>query len=136
MKREDERYAQLIEELKGKLPILREPDILTEEIIHRISSLPVKRRTSPYVAIISGISGVAATLLLCLLVSQSMVTPLPVRDTRIAIPYKALIHLPEEMSLSQKKTLLLARWQTQQQEQAARREFLIKRANEMKCKLK
>jgi len=65
-----------------------------------------------------------------------MVTPLPVRDTRIAMPSKAIIHLPEEMSLSQKKTLLLARWQTQQQEQAARREILIRRANEMKCKLK
>lgn len=138
MKREDERYARLIEELKGKLPVLHEPDILTEEIIHRISSLPVKRRIrrSPYVAIISGISGVAATLLLCLLVSQSMVAPLPIRDTRIAIPSKALTDLPEEMSLSQKKTLLLARWQTRQQEQAARREMLIRQANEMKCKLK
>ena len=72
MKTENERYEQWLETLKSNAPVLENPTALTEDILRRVASLPPRNRPKRGWEICGWISAVAAGILLCLLINDTI----------------------------------------------------------------
>lgn len=76
MKQEDKRYEEWLKDVRNRQPMMSNPEELTANIMQRVARMP-KRNTRRKILIGSRLSGVAAVLLLCLLVGDLFHTPMP-----------------------------------------------------------
>ena len=82
MKRKDETYGKWLDKLKNTEPVLNAPEELTNDILNKIKTLPSgtsllkeakgKSKTNRILLSVSKISGIAAALLLCFLISETI----------------------------------------------------------------
>lgn len=82
MKRDDETYEKWLDKLKNTEPVLNAPEELTNDILNKIKTLPSgtsllkeakgKSKTNRILLFVSKISGIAAALLLCFLISETI----------------------------------------------------------------
>ena len=83
MKREDQTYEKWLDKLKNTEPVLNAPEELTNYILNKISFLSSsgtsllkeakgKSKTNRILLSVSKISGIAAALLLCFLISETI----------------------------------------------------------------
>ena len=82
MKREDQTYEKWLDKLKNTEPVLNAPEELTNDILFKIKTLPSgtsllkeakgKSKTNRILLSVSKISGIAAALLLCFLISETI----------------------------------------------------------------
>ena len=82
MKREDQTYGKWLDKLKNTEPVLNAPEELTNDILNKIKTLPSgtsllkeakgKSKTNRILLSVSKISGIAAALLLCFLISETI----------------------------------------------------------------
>lgn len=68
-------YNTLLKRLQNTLPIQKEPEKLTQSILERIKAVNDRNQKNRKMQVISALSGVAAGLLLCLLVHDTMQLP-------------------------------------------------------------
>ncbi len=122
MKAEDKTYERLIHQMKSHNPVLQNPDELTAGIMENISTLPQRKNSKGSIIRITGwVSTIAASLLICFLVSETFFYPSPAEtpknmyvDNQIAIPTRVSIvvsEIPElsspELGLREKSRLLI-----------------------------
>ena len=137
MKQEDKQYEEWLSEVRNKLPILKNPEDLTTAIISKISSVKSKRKRHKFLL---GIwtSGIAATLLLLLLMSDIYFAP-PSSEMEKQMQYenwstKTSVALPDnwnEMKLSEKNMYLYSQY-TQCRQQRQTRLFQMIKENRLK----
>lgn len=72
MKTEDIKYKKLIEEIKAKVPVLNNPDNLTQSVLSKIGELPAKRNKIRILTISAWVSGIAAVFLFLFLIGESI----------------------------------------------------------------
>ena len=110
MKQEDKQYEKWLTEIKSNQPILENPEELTATILNRISGISPERKRRKFL-IGAWASGIAASLLLLLLINDTCFTSVPHR-TEMQNEYdnwSNSIPLPdnwEEMRLLEKNTYL------------------------------
>lgn len=107
MKQEDKHYEEWLTEIRNRQPVMSNPDELTANILQQVSRIPHQKRRKKLL-IGSWLSGIAAGLLLCLLVSETVFSPVPY-SIRSGEDYRlqesTIYSLPEgweRMNLSQK----------------------------------
>lgn len=107
MKQEDKYYEEWLTEIRNRQPVMSNPDELTANILQQVSRIPYQKRRKKLL-IGSWLSGIAASLLLCLLVSETLFNPVPY-NIRSGEDYRlqesTIYSLPEGwegMNLSQK----------------------------------
>lgn len=107
MKQEDKHYEEWLTEIRNRQPVMSNPDELTANILQQVSRIPRQKRRKKLL-IGSWLSGIAAGLLLCLLVSETVFSPVPY-SIRSGEDYRlqesTIYSLPEGwegMNLSQK----------------------------------
>lgn len=69
MKQDDKLYNEWLDEVRNVQPILSNPDELTTAILQQVSRIVPRKKKRKSLLIGSWVSGIAAGLLLCLLVS-------------------------------------------------------------------
>lgn len=111
MKQEDKHYEEWLTEIRNRQPVMSNPDELTANILQQVSCIPHRKRRKRLL-LGSWLSGIAAGLLLCLLVSETVFTPVPY-DIRSGEGYRlqenAVYSLPKDwkgMNLSEKSSYL------------------------------
>lgn len=107
MKQEDKHYEEWLTEIRNRQPVMSNPDELTANILQQVSRIPHQKQRKKLL-IGSWLSGIAAGLLLCLLVSETIFSPVPY-NIRSGEDYRlqesTIYSLPEGwegMNLSQK----------------------------------
>lgn len=78
MKQEDKQYEKWLTEIKSNQPILENPEELTATILNRISGISPERKRRKFL-IGAWASGIAASLLLLLLINDTCFTSVPHR---------------------------------------------------------
>lgn len=73
MKQEDKRYEEWLKDVRNRQPLMSNPEELTASILQRVALMP-KRKQRRKLLIGRWLSGVAAGLLLCLLISEAILT--------------------------------------------------------------
>ena len=104
MKQDDKLYNEWLDEVRNVQPILSNPDELTTAILQQVSRIVPRKKKRKSLLIGSWVSGIAAGLLLCLLVSETLLSPVP-DGVRVDSAYS----LPEgweKMRLSEKSDYL------------------------------
>lgn len=76
MKQENRHYEEWLTEVRSRQPALSNPEELTAAIMRQVSAMPSRKKRKRFL-ISSWISGIAAALLLCLLISETLFTPVP-----------------------------------------------------------
>lgn len=76
MKQDDKQYEEWLKEVRNRQPVLGNPHELTASIMQRVARMPKRKKRRSLLAG-SWLSGVAAALLLCLLVGEALHTPMP-----------------------------------------------------------
>lgn len=103
MKRKDDRYEQWVERIKHCPPVLKDSELLTEEVISKIEIVSSFKNQKSRKYWGTWISGVAATLLICFWISEEVVShsgaPLPSAKA-LVIPNIYSGSISEEMELS------------------------------------
>lgn len=74
MKQDDRCYEEWLAEIRGRQPVMSNPNELAANILQRVAQTPLRRKKKKLL-IGSWLSGIAAGLLLCLLVSETLFTP-------------------------------------------------------------
>ena len=77
MKQDDKLYNEWLDEVRNVQPILSNPDELTTAILQQVSRIVPQKKKRKSLLIGSWVSGIAAGLLLCLLVSETLLSPVP-----------------------------------------------------------
>ena len=77
MKQDDKLYNEWLDEVRNVQPILSNPDELTTAILQQVSRIVPRKKKRKSLLIGSWVSGIAAGLLLCLLVSETLLSPVP-----------------------------------------------------------
>ena len=77
MKQDDKLYNEWLDEVKNVQPILSNPDELTTAILQQVSRIVPQKKKRKSLLIGSWVSGIAAGLLLCLLVSEALFSSVP-----------------------------------------------------------
>lgn len=133
MKEEDRKYEEWLRELKAKQPVLTNPQQLTTDILQRVSASNRKSSRKRLYSFGSWLSGIAATLLLCFLLTETL-SPND-EDSGFIRATTTTSSLPpnwESMSLTEKGSYLIA----YQKKQKRQKEFIYnsiqkKRLNEI-----
>lgn len=138
MKTEDKAYERLIKQIKSHDPVLPNPDELTAGIMENISGLPQNKKSKSRIIQITGwISTVAASLLICFLVSETFFYPSPTKEPKniniknqIAVLTRVstvICEIPElsspELGLREKSRLLIPCLRKKQQARLSRFSF-------------
>lgn len=112
MKQDDKLYNEWLDEVRNVQPILSNPDELTTAILQQVSRIVPRKKKRKSLLIGSWVSGIAAGLLLCLLVSEALFSPVP-DGVRVEEEYRfqenSAYSLPEgweKMRLSEKSDYL------------------------------
>lgn len=112
MKQDDRLYDEWLDEVRNVQPILSNPDELTAAILQRVSRIAPRKKKRKSLLTVSWLSGIAAGLLLCLLVSEALFSTVP-NDVRVQEEYRfrenSTYSLPadwEKMGLSEKSDYL------------------------------
>jgi len=115
MKQDDRLYEEWLAEVRSRQPVISNPDGLTANILQQVSRIPFRKKKKRLL-IGSWLSGIAAGLLLCLLVSEVLFTPLP-DGLRVVEGYRSqenhTYSLPqgwEKMRLSEKSEYLFGQY--------------------------
>ena len=87
MKQDDKLYNEWLDEVRNVQPILSNPDELTTAILQQVSRIVPRKKKRKSLLIGSWVSGIAAGLLLCLLVSETLLSPVP-DGVRVSCPGK------------------------------------------------
>lgn len=77
MKQDDRHYEEWLAEIRGKQPVMSNPGELTANILQRVARTSFQRRKKKKLLVAGWLSGIAAGLLLCLLVGETLFTPVP-----------------------------------------------------------
>lgn len=77
MKQDDRHYEEWLAEIRGKQPVMSNPDELSANILQRVARTSFQRRKKKKLLVAGWLSGIAAGLLLCLLVGETLFTPVP-----------------------------------------------------------
>ena len=113
----DRKYDEWLNEIKVKQPVLVNPDQLTADILQRVSVLKrpkkSKRLSKRFYLFGSWLSGIAAIVLFCFLLAETMRMPLhPECETsrfiRESVPASALPSNWKLMTLAEKRSYLSA----------------------------
>ena len=70
MKQEDKQYEEWLEQLKRIQPVLNDPEALTNNILQRITDRTKPKNKKHHRTLFGWLSGVAATVLLCLSIHE------------------------------------------------------------------
>ena len=147
MKREDETYGKWLDKLKNPEPVLNAPEELTNDILNKIKTLPSgtsllkeakgKSKTNRILLSVSKISGIAAALLLCFLISETIFFSQDKQYPKQSYANNAIwqgkaYSLPDswspESSLLEKSRYLSEQWKEYKEELSKRKaSFLSKR---------
>lgn len=75
MKEEDRKYEEWLNEIRSKQPVLNNPDQLAADIMQRVSGMRKPQKNLHLFG--SWLSGIAAAILLCFLLTETMRMPVP-----------------------------------------------------------
>ena len=75
---EDKKYEEWLNEVRNRQPVLTNPEQLTADILKRASDISRSKTKNQIRLIGSWVTGIAATILLCLLITE--ITPITVSD--------------------------------------------------------
>lgn len=132
MKEKNHIYEKTIEELRKLSPQLERPKELTRKIIREVEKTPQKVR--PKSKLFTLLSGIAATLLLCLWGYEILRYPVyPVSASAPAVLFSHPLQPKEESYSTQEKINLYKVWQQQQQKNKERqKQFILTLSNQEK----
>ena len=121
MKEENRKYEEWLRELKATQPVLTNPEQLTADILQRVSASNRKNSRKRLYSFGSWLSGIAATLLLCFLLTESLSVATRPNDEdsgfiRATTTTSSLPPNWESMSLTEKGSYLIA-YQKKQERQ-------------------
>ncbi|WP_303207679.1 hypothetical protein [Bacteroides oleiciplenus] len=113
MKQDDRHYEEWLAEIRGRQPVMSNPDELAANILQRVARTSSGRKKKKLL-IVGWLSGIAAGLLLSLLVSETLFTPVPyevkpMEGYRLQVNDTYSFSLPEgweKMRLSEKSDYL------------------------------
>lgn len=144
MKREDETYEKWLDKLKNTEPVLNAPEELTNDILNKIKTLPSgtsllkeakgKSKTNRILLSVSKISGIAAALLLCFLISETIFFSQDKQYPEQSYANNAIwqgktYSLPDswnpESSLLEKSRYLSEQWKEYKEELSKRKTFFL-----------
>lgn len=77
MKQKDERYERWLADIRNRQPVLKHPEELTKSILNSISRAERARKKRIFFLAGSWITGIAAALVLLLLVNDTCFAPVP-----------------------------------------------------------
>lgn len=118
----DRKYDEWLNELRGKQPVLTNPDQLSAGILQKISALKQPKQLSKRLYLLgSWLSGIAATVLLCFLLTEAIKEPHTpecesFRFIWESAPASALPSNWKLMTLTEKKSYLFACQKEQERE--------------------
>lgn len=100
--KEEKLYNQFVNRLKKDYPILENPDDLTNQILHRIETQPVQKR-SRFWLVQGWLSGVAATILLFIFLTEPPVAlpSQPNYSTHMSISANISLHRNDNLSFKE-----------------------------------
>ena len=144
MKRKDETYGKWLDKLKNTEPVLNAPEELTNDILNKIKILPSgtsllkeakgKSKTTRILLSVSKISGIAAALLLCFLISETIFFSQDKQYPKQSYANNAIwqgkaYSLPDswspESSLLEKSRYLSEQWKEYKEELSKRKTFFL-----------
>lgn len=124
MKEKDHIYAKAIEELRKLSPQLERPEELTGKIIREVEKIPQKVHLKS--KLFPLLSGIAATLLLCLWGYEILRYPMyPDSVSAPAVLFSPTLQPKEEAYSIQEKITLYKGWQQEQQKNKERQKLFI-----------
>lgn len=122
MKEKDHIYAKAIEELRKLSPQLERPEELTGKIIREVEKIPQNVRPKLFPLL----SGIAATLLLCLWGYEILRYPMyPDSVSAPAVLFSPTLQPKGEAHSIQEKITLYKGWQQEQQKNKERQKLFI-----------
>lgn len=130
MKEKDHIYAKAIEELRELSPQLERPEELTGKIIREVEKIPQNVRPKLFPLL----SGIAATLLLCLWGYEILRYPVyPSSASAPAVSFSPSLQPKEKAYSIQEKITLYKVWEQEQQKNKERqKQFILTLSNQEK----